>query len=135
MTEGIKQQRSLQARIDQIKHELVALGELRPGHLSQQYNVCGTPGCRCKATPPQKHGPYYQLSFTWQGESHTQFVRQQDLAMVQEQVENYQRLRELVDTWIGLSMELARLRVEEQRTRKAPPKSRGGSRKPQQSRA
>lgn len=135
MTEGIKQQRSLQARIDQIKHELVALGELRPGHLSQQYNVCGTPGCRCKATPPQKHGPYYQLSFTWQGESHTQFVRQQDLAMVQEQVGNYQRLRELVDTWIGLSMELARLRVEEQHTRKAPPKSRGVSRKPQQSRA
>src|SRR6266849_2424573 len=109
-------------RIAQIKTELAQLGPVRPGHLSQQYNVCGTPGCRCKATPPQKHGPYYQLSFTWQGESHTQFVRQQDLALVQAQLGNYQRLRELVDTWIDVGMELARLRIEEQRTRNVPPK-------------
>jgi len=43
-------------RIDAIKRQIVALGRLRPGTLSQQYNVCGNPTCRCKADPPQKHG-------------------------------------------------------------------------------
>ena len=46
------------------KCDLAALGDLRPGSLSIQYNVCGSPGCRCKADPPVKHGPYYQVSYT-----------------------------------------------------------------------
>jgi len=44
-------------QIERVKVKLAALGDLRPGSLSTQYNVCGTPGCRCKATPPEKHGP------------------------------------------------------------------------------
>jgi len=48
---------------EQIKAELAALGEMRPGSLSRQYNVCGKPNCRCKDPQnPQRHGPCYQLS-------------------------------------------------------------------------
>ena len=46
--------------IQRIKAALLALGDLRPGALSEQYNTCRTPGCRCKADPPQRHGPYHQ---------------------------------------------------------------------------
>jgi hypothetical protein len=83
--------------------------------ISQQYNVCGNPACRCKATPPVKHGPYYQLSFTWKGKSSTRFVRDAERPQVQKQLDNYHRLRELVDEWIGLAAELSDLRVREQR--------------------
>ena len=38
-------------RIQRIKAALLALGDLRPGALSEQYNTCRTPGCRCKADP------------------------------------------------------------------------------------
>lgn len=96
-------QAAIQRRIEQIKAELAQLGRLRPGHLSQQYNVCGTPGCRCKADPPRKHGPYYQLSFTWRGKSHSEFVRLENLAVIRQQLTNYERLRALVDEWIGLA--------------------------------
>jgi hypothetical protein len=41
----------------QIEKTKQALGDMRPGSLSTQYNVCGKLGCRCKADPPQKHGP------------------------------------------------------------------------------
>ena len=109
---------SLQARIQKIKDEIAVLGELRPGSLSRQYNVCGNPDCRCKAKPPKKHGPYYQLSFTWQGRSKSQFVRKEDLSEVRKQVSNYKRLRELVEAWIGLGLELSRLRLEQDRSRK-----------------
>jgi Family of unknown function (DUF6788) len=95
-------------RIEAIKAELARLGSLRPGHLSRQYNVCGNPRCRCKADPPRKHGPYYQLSYTWQGRSRTEFVRREDLPTVRQQVRNYQRLRALVENWIAAELEHAR---------------------------
>ena len=109
-------QRSLQAKIGKIKEEIMALGlELQPGVLTQQYNVCGSPGCRCRADPPQKHGPYYQLSFTRKGKSRTQFVRRHELNLVQEQVRNYQRLKKLTDRWVALGMALSRLRLRQER--------------------
>jgi len=40
MAQGI---RALETEIEAIKQELVSLGELRPGSLSKQYNVCGNP--------------------------------------------------------------------------------------------
>jgi uncharacterized protein DUF6788 len=61
----------LEQRIEEIKNELVAIGEMRPGSLSEQYNVCGNPTCRCKDPKnPQRHGPYYQLSARAQGQTH-----------------------------------------------------------------
>jgi hypothetical protein len=65
----ISREKLLLRQIERVKVKLAALGDLRPGSLSTQYNVCGTPGCRCKATPPEKHGPYYQVSFTRKGKS------------------------------------------------------------------
>jgi hypothetical protein len=105
----------LQARIQSIKGEIAALGDLRPGTLSLQYNICGNPRCRCKADPPLKHGPYPQISFAWHGKSTTQFVREDDVEEVRQQLENYRRLRDLVDEWIGLALEFSRLRLQERR--------------------
>lgn len=118
-------QAAIQRRIEQIKAELAQLGPLRPGHLSQQYNVCGTPGCRCKADPPRKHGPYYQLSYTWQGKSHSEFVRLESLAAVRQQLTNYERLRTLIDEWIALGLDAAQLqRQSDSPVSKPKPKTR-----------
>ena len=119
-----RRQPSLEARIATLKQAIVRLGDLRPGKLSQQYNVCGKADCRCKADPPQKHGPYYQLSFTRNGKSSSQFVRKEDLAVVRQQLRNYQRLRELINRWIALGMELSRLKLQppSERSRGVSPK-------------
>jgi len=103
------QKRALEAKIDRIKKQLSELGALRPGSLSEQYNVCGKAGCRCKADPPERHGPYYQISFSRHGKSRSQFVRREDLPGVKRQLKNYQRLRDLIDQWIELSLELVAL--------------------------
>ena len=81
-----RREATLERQIDKVKRDLVVLGDLRPGSLSTQYNVCGTPGCRCKATPPEKHGPYYQVSYTRKGKSSTKFVKQKDLPAVRKQL-------------------------------------------------
>ncbi len=97
---------ALEQRIERIKTKLSRLGELRPGVLSEQYNVCGSPGCRCKANPPEKHGPYQQLSWSRKRKSRSRFIKESELQTVQAQVRNYQRLQELVDEWVEVSIEL-----------------------------
>lgn len=105
--------RSLERQIDKVKRELVRLGDLRMGSLSEQYNVCGTPGCRCKASPTERHGPYYQLSYTRKGKGTTRFVRRENLATVKEQLRNYARLRALVDRWVDLAIELSDTKLKD----------------------
>ena len=100
--------RQIETRIERIKRQIVKLDRIHPGSLSEQYNVCGQPGCRCKAKPPQRHGPYHQVSFSWRGKNTSRFVRKDDLVRVTRELTNYQRLRELTDEWIEASMELAR---------------------------
>jgi hypothetical protein len=108
-----KRSRVLEGQISRIKSELDRLGDLRPGSLSKQYNVCGNPNCRCKEDPSKRHGPYYQLSLTRKGKSRTQFVKKPHLTAVKKQLKNYARLRSLVDRWIELSSELCQLRLEQ----------------------
>jgi hypothetical protein len=110
---------ALERAIERIQRELAKLGDLRPGSLSEQYNVCGVAGCRCKASPPKKHGPYSQLSFTRKGKATSRFVRREELATVKRQLKNYARLRKLIDQWIDLGIELSTLRLEESRRSEA----------------
>jgi len=112
----ISREKLLLRQIAKLKAQLTALGDLRPGSLSTQWNVCGTPGCRCKATPPDKHGPYYQVSFTRKGKSSSKFVRKEDLAAVRRELKNYEVMKMLMDHWIDLATELSNLRLANKRS-------------------
>ena len=106
-----RREATLQRQIEKVKRDLAGLGDLRPGSLSTQYNVCGSPGCRCKATPPVKHGPYYQVSYTRKGKSSSKFVKKEDLPAVRKQLKNYERMKLLMEHWIDLATELSTLRL------------------------
>ena len=112
----ISREKLLLRQIERVKGQLAALGDLRPGSLSTQYNVCGTPGCRCKATPPEKHGPYYQVSFTRKGKSSSKFVRKENLNTVRRELKNYEVMKTLVDRWIEMATELSNLRMANKHT-------------------
>ena len=100
---------NLNQRITEIKREISNLGPLHPGSISEQYNICGTPGCRCKDPKnPRKHGPYYQLSYGWRGKSSTMFVRADQVSAMREKVANYKQMQELVKEWVDLEMEMER---------------------------
>ncbi len=104
---------TLEKQIAKIKQDISSIDDLRRGSLSEQYNICGTPGCKCKATPPIKHGPYYQLSFTKNGRSSTKFVSHENIKSVKLQVKNYKQLRKLVESWLELATELSDLRLSD----------------------
>ena len=106
-----RREKALERQIEKVKRDLAKLGDLRPGSLSTQYNVCGSPGCRCKASPPEKHGPYFQVSYTRKGKSSSKFVKKKDLPTIRKQLKNYERMKLLVDLWIDLATELSNLRL------------------------
>ena len=101
----------LEGRIVEIKNEIMELGEIRNGSLSEQYNVCGNPTCRCKDKDnPQKHGPYYQLSYSFNKKSTSQFVSAENIDKVRQQLAGYKMFMKLKDEWVGASIELSKLR-------------------------
>ncbi len=108
----------IEHRIEALQQRLARLGPMHPGSLSEQYNVCGKTDCRCKDPKhPQKHGPYYQLSFTWRGKSTTRFVRAEHVAAMRRKIAHYKRFRELVNEWVDL--EIARERAEREKEKRA----------------
>lgn len=109
---SINKLKQIEKQIQRIKQELMNLGEIRPGSLSKQYNVCGKPVCRCKDPKnPKKHGPYYQISYVRKGKSTTSFVRPDHLSDVKTQLSNYKKLKKLVDRWIDLGLEYSKIKL------------------------
>ena len=104
---------TIQRKIQSLKQELLELGEMRPGSLTRQYNVCGKPHCRCKdSRHPKRHGPYYQLSYVHRGKNTTEFVRRTNVPEVKRQLANYKRFRKLTDQWVDAALKLAKLKLK-----------------------
>ena len=110
------QTQKLEMRINKVKQELLKIGEMRPGSLSEQYSACQKQGCKCvDPVKPKKHGPFYQLSYSHRGKSTTQFIRPQFVAEVRRQLASYKKFRALTDDWVALSLELAKAKMAEAR--------------------
>lgn len=115
-----RRQQVLERRIARIKERIAALGDIHPGTLSTQYNVCGTPGCKCKGSPPVKHGPYFQLSWGRKGKSTTRFIRAPQVPRIKSQLANYKLLHTLIDEWIEAAMEVGEIERQEARKTSSP---------------
>lgn len=109
-----KNEEKWQAKIKKVQLLLADMGEMRPGSISKQYNVCGNPKCRCKDPEnPKKHGPYYQLSYTHKGKSTTEFVKKENVDAAKQQIKNFREFKKLTEEWIDLSVKIAKLRKME----------------------
>jgi hypothetical protein len=119
----------MEGRVARIKRQLQQIGEMRPGSLNQQRTVCGREGCRCQAPrSPQKHGPYFQLSYVHQGRSTTQFIPRDLVPPVVQQLDNYKRFKALTTEWVALALALAKdtLAAEKVRLKSGTPPKRPG---------
>ena len=74
---------------------------MRPGCLSLQYR-----------DPKAKTGANYQLSYTHQMRSKTDYIPADLVPQVQQEVAEYKRFRQLTAEWIALSIEWSRLKIQ-----------------------
>lgn len=98
------QAKSLQTfdrQIQRIQTQLTKLGPMRPGTLTRQYRQ-----------PKPQQGAYYQLSYTYQMRSHTEYVPKREVAIVRKEIAVYQRYKKLTAQWIDLALHRSRLRMQ-----------------------
>ena len=99
----------VEKKLQQLKQKLLDLGPVLPGSISEQWNICGTPGCRCKdQNNPKKHGPYYQLSFSIGGRSSSMFIKKGDLAEANKRVRRHKEFKKLMTELIHAYVEQVR---------------------------
>ena len=91
----------IERRIGKIKGELAEIGKMRPGSLTRQYK-----------DPETQSGPYYQLSYTLDMKSRTDYIRRECVSDIRRQTRNYKRFKKLSAEWIALSIEHSRLAMK-----------------------
>ncbi len=72
---------------------------MRPGTLTRQYR-----------RPQQRQGSYYQLSYTFEMKSRTEYVRAEEVAELRRQIGEYRRYKKLAAQWVALAVRRAQLR-------------------------
>jgi hypothetical protein len=88
-------------RIERIKQALSRIGPMRPGSLTRQYK-----------DPQHKAGAYWQISYTRQMKSRTEYIRKECVPEVRRQIATHKRFKHLIDQWIDLDIERSKLIVQ-----------------------
>ncbi len=92
---------TIDKRIERIKGELALIGEMRPGSLTKQYR-----------DPGNQSGAYYQISYTHEMKSRTEYVRREHVKDLRQQIRNYKRYKKLTTEWVTLSIERSKLAMK-----------------------
>jgi len=93
--------RQIERRIERIKQALSRIGPMRPGSLTQQYK-----------DRENKTGAYWQISYTRQMKSRTEYVREEWVPQIRRQIATHKRFKRLVDQWIDLDIERSKLAMQ-----------------------
>ncbi len=93
----------LKQRRDEIRAELSSMGDLRPGSLVGRYRKCGKPNCHCAREGERGHGPSWSLTRHVGGKTVTRIIPLIAVAQTQEQIAEYQRLRQLTKELVEVS--------------------------------
>lgn len=96
-----KQLQQIERRIEGIKKALLEIGPMRPGSLTRQYKY-----------PIKGTGAYWQISYTRQMKSRTEYVRVGWVKELRRQIATHKRFKQLVDQWIDLSIKQSKLGMQ-----------------------
>jgi hypothetical protein len=105
-----KSLKNFDRQIQRIQTQLASLGPMRPGTLTRQYRQ-----------PQRQQGAYYQLSYTYQMKSHTEYVPKREVGMVRKEIAMYQRYKKLTAHWVDLALQRSWLRMQLARSAAANP--------------
>jgi hypothetical protein len=94
-----------QARaLDRIQRQLAELGPCLPGSVVVRTGRCGKAACKCRATPPQLHGPFRSWTRKVANKTVTRLLSESQLADYQVLFDNHRRLKALVKELEDLSL-------------------------------
>jgi hypothetical protein len=91
----------IELKIRKIKEELRHVGEMRPGSLTYQYQK-----------PKEKKGGFYQISYTYQMKSRTEYVRPEFVEDLKRQIAMFKRFKKLIQLWTDLAIKHSQLKIK-----------------------
>jgi len=97
--------KQIEKRIDRIQSELIKIDAMRPGSLTRQYK-----------DPKKQTGAYYQLSYTLDMRSRTEYIRKEWVSEIRRQIKQYKHYKQLNAEWVSLSIERSKLSMKLERT-------------------
>ncbi len=92
------------AEFEALAGEIAGLGPALPGTVTERYTRCTSTGCRCRADPPQPHGPYLDWTRKVAGKTVTHRLSREQYERYQPWFDNHRRLRELTHQLEALSL-------------------------------
>jgi hypothetical protein len=102
---------------DQLKTELAAIGDMRPGSLVPRFRKCGKAPCHCTKKGDPGHGPSYSLTHPVAGKTVTRIIPAGDaVERTRAQLQEYHRFRQLVQGLVTVSEQICDLQLQLQRT-------------------
>jgi len=100
-------------RYRQLAEQIAEIGFISSGSVTRRYTRCGTPGCRCHADPPQRHGPYYQWTTKTNGKTHTRRLTPTEALLYEEWIANDRRLRAVITQMRDVAAKAAELKIKQ----------------------
>ncbi len=87
--------------------QIAQLGFCLPGTLTKRYTRCSSPGCRCRADPPELHGPYHSWTRKITGKTVTRTLTPDQARRYKPWFDNARQLRALNAQIEALSLQIA----------------------------
>lgn len=103
---------ALEKRRERLLAALSAIGDLRPGSLTERYRRCGKPTCHCATEDAAGHGPSFSLSRQVHGKTVTRIIPAAAVARTRAQIAECQRFRRLCSEIIEVSERLCDARLK-----------------------
>lgn len=99
---------------DQLKTELAAVGDMRPGSLVPRFRKCGKPSCHCAKKGDHGHGPSYSLTHAVSGKTVTYVISAGEaVERTRAQLDEYRRFRVLVREFVAISEQICDLQLKQ----------------------
>ena len=96
-----KKLNTIEKKIVGIKEELGRIGEMRPGSLTYQYQK-----------PKEKKGGFYQISYTYQMKSKTEYVKAEFVQDLKRQIVTFKRFKKLMQHWVDLAIQHSQIKIQ-----------------------
>lgn len=96
-----KKVETLLTKIDGVRKEINEIGCMRPGSVTKQFHKKG-----------DKKWPYWQISYTQNRRSKTEYLRDEFVDQIKTEVAEYKKFRILVETLVELNVALSKEKIK-----------------------
>jgi len=98
---------ALEDKRQKLLEQILQIGDMRQGSLTEVYRSCGKPNCHCASPGDPGHGPYYAFTRKVGGKTETMQLRAGPvLTKIEREVKGYRRFRSLCTELVAVNEQI-----------------------------